>query len=163
MRPFRSFLLLLLFLICFAGLSYFLPWDLNLPKAESLIPAELINILIREEAHGNKPILQASPDTLLSVTGNTVHKPLSDTLSSSSNPGIGIPGQEVIPGTDKPDDPLRGFIDSLKYSKGQVRIMYYGDSQIEGDRLTSFLRSSLREGHGGTGPGLFLPVMPVTY
>ena len=41
--------------------------------------------------------------------------------------------------------------------------MYYGDSQIEGDRVTSYLRSCLRRNHGGTGPGLFLPVMPVTY
>ena len=32
--------------------------------------------------------------------------------------------------------------------------MYYGDSQIEGDRMTSYLRQALRTGHGGTGPGL---------
>ena len=54
-------------------------------------------------------------------------------------------------------------IDSLESSKGQVRIMYYGDSQIEGDRITSYLRQSLRKGRGGTGPGLFLPLMPVMY
>ena len=41
--------------------------------------------------------------------------------------------------------------------------MYYGDSQIEGDRITSFLRQSLRKGREGTGPGLFLPLMPVMY
>ncbi len=163
MRPFRSFLLLLLFLICFAGFSYLLPWEINLPKAESLIPAELINILFRDEPHGNEPPLPASPSTLRTTAGNTVHKPPGDTLLSSLTDSIGIPGQEGIRGADKPDDTLRGFLDSLRYSKGQVRIMYYGDSQIEGDRLTSFLRSSLREGHGGTGPGLFLPVMPVTY
>ena len=56
-----------------------------------------------------------------------------------------------------------GFIDSLSHSKKQVRIMYYGDSQVEGDRITSYLRHLLREGRGGTGPGLFLPVMPVMY
>ena len=44
-----------------------------------------------------------------------------------------------------------------------MRIMYYGDSQIEGDRITSYLRQTLRKGHGGTGPGLFLPLMPVMY
>ena len=41
--------------------------------------------------------------------------------------------------------------------------MYYGDSQIEGDRMTSYLRQALRKGHGGTGPGLLLPLMPVMY
>jgi len=54
-------------------------------------------------------------------------------------------------------------MDSLNNSKGQVRIMYYGDSQIEGDRITSYLRQTLRKGRAGTGPGLLLPLMPVMY
>ena len=41
--------------------------------------------------------------------------------------------------------------------------MYYGDSQIEGDRITSFLRHELRKRHGGSGPGLLQPLMPVMY
>ncbi|MEI8224880.1 MAG: MBOAT family O-acyltransferase [Bacteroidota bacterium] len=60
-------------------------------------------------------------------------------------------------------NPLQGFLDSLRYSRGQLRIMYYGDSQIEGDRITSYVRQTLRKDHGGTGPGLFLPLMPVMY
>src|SRR4030043_1892646 len=62
-----------------------------------------------------------------------------------------------------PADPLAPFLDSLTEGKGQVRIMYYGDSQIEGDRVTSHLRQLLRCGRGGTGSGLFLPSMPVMY
>jgi hypothetical protein len=62
----------------------------------------------------------------------------------------------------KPVDALALFIDSLK-TPGQKRIIYYGDSQLEGDRMTSSLRKSLRDRAGGTGPGLFLPVMPVMY
>lgn len=42
----------------------------------------------------------------------------------------------------------------------KVRIMHYGDSQIEGDRITSFLRNELQARFGGSGPGLF-DVMPV--
>ncbi len=63
----------------------------------------------------------------------------------------------------KSGKPLESFLDSVKLSRGQVRIIYYGDSQIEGDRITSYLRHSLRQGHGGTGPGLFLPLLPVMY
>ena len=63
----------------------------------------------------------------------------------------------------KPPDILSSFLDSLKRSDGQTRILYYGDSQVEGDRITFYLRQLLREGRGGTGPGLFLPVMPVMY
>ncbi len=46
---------------------------------------------------------------------------------------------------------------------GQVRIIYYGDSQVEGDRVTSMLRRELRKHGGGTGPGMFAPLMPVMY
>ena len=45
----------------------------------------------------------------------------------------------------------------------QVRIIYYGDSQVEGDRVTSLLRKELRKVGGGTGPGMISPVMPVMY
>ncbi len=63
----------------------------------------------------------------------------------------------------KPSDLFGAFLDSLRNPEGQIRILYYGDSQIEGDRITFYLRKLLREGRGGTGPGLFLPVMPVMY
>ncbi len=58
-----------------------------------------------------------------------------------------------------PGDALR---DSLAKGR-QVRILYFGDSQIEGDRVTSMLRQELRAEGGGAGPGLFSPVMPVMY
>ena len=64
----------------------------------------------------------------------------------------------LIANSDIKINPLDIFLDSLRYSKGQVRVMYYGDSQIEGDRITSYLRQTLRKGHGGTGPGLLLPL-----
>ena len=38
--------------------------------------------------------------------------------------------------------------------KNPVRIMHYGDSQIEGDRITGFLRHKLQNKFGGNGPGL---------
>lgn len=39
-----------------------------------------------------------------------------------------------------------------------VRIMHYGDSQIEGDRITSFLRNRLQKKFGGCGAGL-IPIV----
>lgn len=41
-----------------------------------------------------------------------------------------------------------------------VRIMHYGDSQIEGDRISSFLRNKLQKKFGGMGSGL-VPVQQV--
>ena len=147
MRPFRSFLLLLIILICFAGLSYILPWDLHLPSAESLIPEELIRNLSKE---GTDKIIYN-------------RETAADTLIPSAPVIVVIPDSVSTPSATPAKTPLEVFLDSLKYSEGQIRILYYGDSQIEYDRVTSYLRRSLRKDYGGTGPGLFLPVMPVTY
>ncbi len=44
-------------------------------------------------------------------------------------------------------------------SKKHLRIMHYGDSQIEGDRITGYLRNKFQKRFGGSGPGL-LPAIP---
>ncbi|MES2587851.1 MAG: hypothetical protein V4622_02655 [Bacteroidota bacterium] len=36
----------------------------------------------------------------------------------------------------------------------KIRILHYGDSQIEGDRMTAFIRQRIQERFGGNGPGL---------
>jgi len=47
-----------------------------------------------------------------------------------------------------------------KNSKKPIRIMHYGDSQIEGDRITGYLRNKLQSKFGGSGPGL-IPAVPL--
>jgi len=42
----------------------------------------------------------------------------------------------------------------LKQTHNTLRIMHYGDSQIEGDRITSFIRFKLQEKFGGSGIGM---------
>jgi lysophospholipase L1-like esterase len=42
----------------------------------------------------------------------------------------------------------------LKGTGNRLRIMHYGDSQIEGDRMTSFIRYKLQDQFGGSGIGL---------
>ncbi|HNI53087.1 MAG TPA: GDSL-type esterase/lipase family protein [Chitinophagales bacterium] len=42
----------------------------------------------------------------------------------------------------------------------RVRVMHYGDSQIEVDRITGYLRARLQSQFGGSGPGL-ISVMPI--
>ena len=147
MRPLRSFLLILIFLICFTGLHYIFPANHLFPSVYELFPANLKNDLYSNDKTTSKL-----------RTGNESDK--------RKNTPVGtITSVDSIPSNheDLSVDLLKNFRDSLRYSKGQIRIIYYGDSQIEGDRITSFLRKYLRKGHGGTGPGLFLPLMPVMY
>jgi len=38
------------------------------------------------------------------------------------------------------------------------RILHYGDSQLEGDRISDYLRNKLQLRFGGSGPGIILPI-----
>lgn len=60
---------------------------------------------------------------------------------------------------------LDRFFEALRHPdthNGPVHVLHYGDSQIEGDRITDFLRMKLQGRFGGNGPGLvsFIPVSP---
>jgi lysophospholipase L1-like esterase len=41
-----------------------------------------------------------------------------------------------------------------------IRILHYGDSQLEGDRISDYFRSKLQKVYGGQGPGIVLPNEP---
>ena len=43
---------------------------------------------------------------------------------------------------------------NLKNTNELIRMLHYGDSQIEGDRITSYLRYKMQSRFGGTGTGL---------
>ncbi len=64
--------------------------------------------------------------------------------------------------TDQGLQALHQFFEQLeKASTGKkVRILHYGDSQIEGDRMTSYIRQRLQTQFGGYGPGT-IPAMNV--
>jgi Predicted membrane protein involved in D-alanine export len=146
MRPFRSFLLLFLLLACLTGLCYLFPESSLIPTLPGLFP-ELSTLISKQEtAAGQKTPPEQFRDTVII--------PEADSSLAVDTTLHLISTKENI---------LAPFLDSINESKRQVRIMYYGDSQIEGDRITSYLRQALREGRKGTGPGLFLPVMPVMY
>ncbi|WP_066220538.1 hypothetical protein [Formosa haliotis] len=54
------------------------------------------------------------------------------------------------------------FISQLKahLTASKSRIIHYGDSQIEGDRMSSYIRNKLQNLYGGNGPG-FTPIAQV--
>lgn len=64
---------------------------------------------------------------------------------------------KYISGLEYPDDDttaLYSFFNALEQAGNKkVRILHYGDSQIEGDRITSYLRSRLQSEFQGKGQG----------
>lgn len=55
--------------------------------------------------------------------------------------------------------PFYSHLKNLKNSGELIRILHYGDSQIEGDRITSYIRNELQKQFGGSGVGMFAPVL----
>ncbi len=51
-------------------------------------------------------------------------------------------------------DPLFESLDSAKQNAEVIRIVHYGDSQIEGDRISGYLREQLQKRFGGMGFGM---------
>lgn len=51
-------------------------------------------------------------------------------------------------------NPLSRFMTSLQNHRS-VRVLHFGDSQIEGDRITDVFRNYLQRTYGGGGPGSF--------
>jgi len=50
--------------------------------------------------------------------------------------------------------PLFAKLEAARSGAKPLRIMHYGDSQLEGDRITSYLRNKMQAQFGGSGPGL---------
>ena len=58
---------------------------------------------------------------------------------------------------------LHSFFKALKDNTELVRVIHYGDSQIEGDRITSFIRNQLQMQFGGSGLGMIPAVQAYNY
>jgi len=128
MRPLRSFLLLLIFLACFTGLHYAFPLTRLFPPVNEFIPERLIKSLSGEAVQEPLP-LQSTPVVAPGKT-HTVEQP--DFVTPAS-----------MHSADSAWLPVR-FLDSLEHTKGQHRILYYGDSQIEGDNAKALWRLGAR-------------------
>lgn len=71
-----------------------------------------------------------------------------------------IQALEFPPESDTLLDPFFATLSNLKKTSQLIRILHYGDSQIEADRITSYFRNQMQKEFGGGGVGL-IPVTPV--
>ncbi len=77
---------------------------------------------------------------------------------------IGLTADGVMPiafpeGNRALFSPLFAKLDASNAQRKSIRIVHYGDSQIEGDRITAYIRDKFQKLFGGNGPG-FVPVLP---
>jgi lysophospholipase L1-like esterase len=102
-------------------------------KKQELLTDSVISKLVRgKKVHLNSDSLSPDADSLKNIITRIEYPPDDSTVLS----------------------PVFRAMSGLPHSNQLVRIMHYGDSQIEGDRMTSVIRNKLQSRFGGSGIGL---------
>ena len=140
MKPFRSFLYIFIILSGFCVVSFFMLDEA--PKSEpEKIETDTLQAVVTSSLITDT-IIKAVPDSI-------VVKP--DTAETKYSEIQFLSGDTTI---------LDPFFETLKHIadfQSPLRIMYYGDSQIEGDRITSTMRRQFQKKFGGAGIGFIAP------
>ncbi|MDO4462801.1 MAG: hypothetical protein Q4C30_09995 [Bacteroidia bacterium] len=110
---------------------------------------------------------RVSVEQLLAQSTNTMEvdsiptsvEPQRDTLEFYHNFMAENPARLYLPNGDTCVSILAPLFTALENaSRETVHIMHYGDSQVEGDRISGYLRRMFQAEYGGNGPGM-LPVV----
>jgi hypothetical protein len=163
MKPIRIFFLLIILFLFFGILSILIPdGNLTISNGFSLRIPSLRKVFQSgkpEYANINKILQLQGPDrdSLVRLTST-------DTLRKHDSLVVKLVSQPLdYPGNDKTI--LYSFFRELSESlndKHEIHILHYGDSQLEGDRITDYLRSRFQAEFGGSGPGM-LPISEEAY
>jgi len=150
MRPYKTFLIFLVLMLLLYGPAFFLRGPLKIAPGMSVRWPDINLAYMSSDKPGEESLNTISPiDTL---TGSSA---AADTLT----PGLKTAESYLYDFSDYQQ--LTHSLNSLvSNDTGQLRLMYYGDSQLEGDRITCRLREELRKINPGSGPGL-LSISPL--
>ena len=183
MKPFKIFLTFFSILALIVLISYFFPpngiqitsdFKLKFPTWNQLVDYEekeykdISNIVQR-----NMPVDTVAPaiqdttpvapdkDTLVS-SRDSADTTLIDTLNQGNQAGKTAQANPLQYPDNNPEVlyPFFNSLEKLHHNNELIRILHYGDSQIEGDRISSYIRNQLQKKFGGAGIGLFPVVLP---
>lgn len=154
-KPYRSLLLLVYVGVLLAVALFFLPPTILLPNGYSLRFFTLLSLLDTQgkkyaDISGIEEQFTPASERPAGPENATVAKPktaLTDTLEARYQ--IQFPE-----GNDTTLYQFFRHLNALPKSGELVRALHYGDSQIEGDRITAFLRNKFQNRFGGCGVGL---------
>jgi lysophospholipase L1-like esterase len=188
MRPFKTLLFLTVAFLLLALLSFFFPKQgikigpeilLKFPSPESVLSynnssqKDISGIIEQYRIEPLDTIIESdtlefvtdsiefTPD---SITSKIVVDTLMDSIAFKPEKSILSPGsvKQKLEYPQNNKSILYSFFKSLhnlKTSDDLIRILHYGDSQIEGDRISSYIRKELQKEFGGSGIGLFPAVI----
>lgn len=176
MRPFQT----LIFIFCVFLLLFLVAWifpqnGIQVGKNIHLKFASLKDYLEKDSVqyadiskiieNTNIPVTEDEPDTIIQpVRDSTEIVEISaddDTLQVNSGDLRNVTFPLEYSGKEPTVlFPFFHKLQNLKTRKKLVRILHYGDSQIEADRMSSFIRHKMQTTFGGSGCGT-VPVVPL--
>lgn len=135
---------------------------------QDILDTQQLRLLTDSSISETKDSLTAKKDSVSTTPDSLKTETKTDTLSVSDSTS---PKKEAkAPGSihqylEYPQNdksvlyPFFNHLRGLKNTGELIRVLHYGDSQIEGDRITSYIRNELQQQFGGSGVGLFPPVL----
>lgn len=161
-KPYKVVLYVAGVLLLLAPVVFFVPedgFDLGGPKINFLSLEDFIEPKKQEKADVT--------DILMNIDTTMVETPPDPLVKhqDGSNGDLGAPGGEShaenlsteLQMSDAGRENLNSFFKKLSgvaANRSKMSILHYGDSQIEGDRMTSYIRNKIQLQFGGYGPGL---------
>ena len=167
-KPPKIFLYYLVIIGIFVGLSFIIPTEgIRIGTIPYRVKWFSVNNILEHKTDSissTKIIYKSPTDTIVSLTPDT-------TTTDSIRSIIKLQIDTLVTNTDTITEPaieydeefktlLYQFYNNITFAadSGKIlRILHMGDSQIEGDRITRYLRESFQKQFKGSGPGL-IPV-----
>lgn len=149
-----------LILLLLGGVSWFVPetgWEAGGTHLKFLTYETFVHPKVQEKAEIDD--ILANIDTTLNMDDPMI------THMNGSNGNMGAPNGGAVSAesstqllmNDAGRKNLYAFfqvLDAVAANHQKVSILHYGDSQIEGDRMTAYIRQKIQDQFGGFGPGL---------
>lgn len=160
MKRFQVLLIILLSGLLLLAASYFWPKDdVKFGKhVIKFIPKnEILRFKVQESSQNVDSIIAALESRAYGINENNIKRMsiLDESIFSSS---LFLENPE----TGNGETALSNFFKALqKTDSSLIRIGHYGDSQIEGDRITSIIRIMFQDKFGGNGVG-YVPIDDIT-
>lgn len=138
-------------------------WDLGVMNMRFLSKNDFLHPVKQEKKDISK-IVSKVDTTSIDIDPLLKHQNGSDgSMGAPSGGALSTESETQLILSDAGRTNLYNFFEKLQSAatdKKKIHILHYGDSQIEGDRMTSYIRQRIQNQFGGNGPGL-IPAMNV--
>lgn len=160
-KSYHVTLYIALILVILGVISWAVPedgWKMGNATFKFLTYENFVEPKVQEKADIDD--LLADVDTTLNETIDplTIHQNGSNGDMGAPNGGdVSVESSTELLMNDVGKKTLHAFFEKLEgvaSNKKKISIFHYGDSQIEGDRMTGFIRQKVQDQFGGYGPGL---------